>query len=98
MSRQGEVYENPVTGERSIVLTDPYAHPESVLVAHLVVAPGGRAALAHEETASVDSKGLPHPLQLAVTASAYRDTMIPASPPVAVQRALLDENGRLRFR
>jgi quercetin dioxygenase-like cupin family protein len=159
VSRQGEVYENPVTGERSVVLTDPYEHPENVLVAHLFVAPGGRVALAHrhpnarerfhvlagrvafkiggtertlgpgdsaevpvdtvhdwwqvgDEEASVvvevapgdrfvemvgtffglardgkvDRKGLPHPTQLAVTASAYRDTMIPASPPLAVQR------------
>jgi hypothetical protein len=36
----------------------------------------------------VDRKGLPHPLQLAVTASAYRDTMVPASPPEAVQRVI----------
>jgi mannose-6-phosphate isomerase-like protein (cupin superfamily) len=159
VSRRGEVYENPVTGERAVVLTDPYEHPESVLVAHLLVAPGGRVALAHRhpesrerfhvlagqvgfrigdgertlgpgdsaevpvetihdwwqvgrETASVvvevdpgerfvemvgtffglardgkvDRKGMPHPLQLAVTASAYRETMVPASPPVAVQR------------
>jgi len=161
VSRQGEVYENPVTGERSIVLTDPYAHPEGVLVAHLLVAPGGRVALAHrhptarerfhvlagqvgfrigdeertlgpgdsaevpveavhdwwqvgEETASVvvevdpgerfvemvgtffglardgevDRKGMPHLLQLAVSASAYRNTLVPASPPEAVQRVV----------
>jgi mannose-6-phosphate isomerase-like protein (cupin superfamily) len=29
----------------------------------------------------VDRRGLPHPLQLAVTASAYRDVMVLASPP-----------------
>jgi mannose-6-phosphate isomerase-like protein (cupin superfamily) len=159
VSRRGESFENPVTGERAVVLTDPYEHPERVLVAHLFVAPGGRVALAHrhpnsrerfhvlagqvgfkiageertlgpgdaaevpvetvhdwwqvgEEEASVvvevapgdrfvemigtffglardgkvDRKGMPHPLQLAVTAAAYRDTMIPASPPEAVQR------------
>jgi mannose-6-phosphate isomerase-like protein (cupin superfamily) len=134
VSRRGESFENPVTGERAVVLTDPYEHPERVLVAHLFVAPGGRVALAHrhpnsrerfhvlagqvgfkiagEEEASVvvevapgdrfvemigtffglardgkvDGKGIPHPLQLAVTASAYRDTMVPASPPEAVQR------------
>lgn len=172
MSRQGEVYENPVTGERAVVLTDPYEHPESVLVAHLLVAPGGRVALAHrhpesrerfhvlagqvgfrigdgertlgpgdsaevpvetihdwwqvgQESASVvvevdpgerfvemvgtffglardgkvDRKGMPHPLQLAVTASAYRETMVPASPPVAVQRlafGILAPIGRAR--
>jgi mannose-6-phosphate isomerase-like protein (cupin superfamily) len=157
--RRGEVYENPVTGERAVVLTDPYEHSEGVLVGHLLVAPGGRVALAHrhpesrerfhvlagqvgfrigdrertlgpgdaaevpvdtvhdwwqvgEEEASVvvevdpgerfvemigtffglardgkvDRKGMPHLLQLAVSASAYRDTMVPASPPEAVQR------------
>lgn len=161
MTRRGEVFENPATGERAAVLTDPYEHPEHVLVGHLLVAPGGRVALAHrhpesrerfhvlggqvgfqigdeertlgpgdsaevpvdtvhdwwqvgEEEASVvvevdpgerfvemvgtffglardgkvDSKGLPHILQLAVSASAYRETMVPASPPAAVQRVL----------
>ncbi len=33
----------------------------------------------------VDSRGLPHPLQLAVTVHAYRDVMVLASPPVWVQ-------------
>jgi mannose-6-phosphate isomerase-like protein (cupin superfamily) len=161
VSRRGEAYENPITGERAVVLTDPYEHPERVLVAHLLVAPGGRVALAHrhpearerfhvlggqvdfkigeeertlgpgdsaevpvdtvhdwwqvgEEEASVvvevdpgerfvemvgtffglardgkvDRKGLPHLLQLAVSAGAYRETMVPASPPEAVQRVV----------
>jgi mannose-6-phosphate isomerase-like protein (cupin superfamily) len=159
--RVGEVYENPTTGERSIILTDPFEHPERVLVAHLFVAPGGRVSLAHrhpearerfhvlsgqvgfkiggtertlgpgeaaeipvntvhdwwqvgEEEANVvvevdpgerfaemvgtffglardgkvDAKGMPHLLQLAVTASAYRDTMVPATPPEPVQRLM----------
>ncbi len=47
MSQRGEVVENPVTGERVIVLTDPFEHPEQVLVGHLIVAPGGRVATAH---------------------------------------------------
>jgi len=33
----------------------------------------------------VDRRGLPHPLQLAVTARAYRDVMVIASPPAWVQ-------------
>lgn len=33
----------------------------------------------------VDRRGLPHPLQLAVTAHAYRDVMVLASPPAWVQ-------------
>lgn len=159
MSRHGQVLENPATGERVVMLTDPEFHPEKVLVAHLHVAPGGRVAAAHrhpsirerfhviggevgfllgdrertlgageeaevpagtlhdwwqvgEEPAEVvvevdpgdrfvemvgtffglardgkvDRRGLPRPLQLAVTASAYRDVMVIASPPAWVQR------------
>jgi hypothetical protein len=36
----------------------------------------------------VDRKGLPHLPQLAVTAAAYRDTMIPEKPPAAVQKLI----------
>ena len=41
------VFENPVTGERVVVLTDARQHPEQVLVSHLVIRPGGRVAAAH---------------------------------------------------
>lgn len=41
------VFENPVTGERTVTLVDPREHPEEVLVAHLFVRPGGRVAAAH---------------------------------------------------
>jgi quercetin dioxygenase-like cupin family protein len=161
MSREGQVFENPVTGERVVVLTDPNEHPEGVLVSHLFVRPGGRVAAEHlhptlterfhvmrgqvgfliddgdrvlgpgeeaevppnvrhdwwqvgEEEAQVivevdpgsrfvemvgtlfglardgrvGRKGLPGPLQLAVTANAYRDVMIITSPPEWIQRAL----------
>lgn len=47
MSRYGQVFENPTTRERVVVLTDPDEHPERVLVAHLSVAPGGRVAAEH---------------------------------------------------
>jgi len=47
MSRRGEVFENPATGERAVVLTHPEEHPDRVLVAHLFVAPGGRVAVKH---------------------------------------------------
>lgn len=161
MSRRGQVFDNPVTGERVVVLTDPGDDPQRPLVAHLTVEPGGRVATPHfhpalrerfhvlvgrvgfrigdeerelgrgeaaevpagtvhdwwqvgpEEAQVVvevdpgarfvemvgtifglardgksDRKGVPRPLQLAVTASAYRDTMVITSPPPAVQRAL----------
>lgn len=161
MSRRGQVFENPVTGERVIGITDPLEHPDGVLVAELHVAPGGRVALAHrhpglverfhvlrgrityligdrEETLGpggsaevpagivhdwwqvgeeeavvvvevdpggrftemvgtlfglardgrVDKKGVPHPLQLALTAREYRDTMAVMKPPPRVQAML----------
>jgi mannose-6-phosphate isomerase-like protein (cupin superfamily) len=161
VSHYGEVSENPVTGERVVVLTDPFEHPDRVLVGHLYVKPGGRVATAHHhptlrerfhvlsgkvgfligaeehvlgpgETAEVppgtlhdwwqlgdeeaqvvvevepgirfvqmvgtmfglardgksDAKGLPKPLQLAVTASEFRDTVVIASPPPWLQRVV----------
>lgn len=47
MRRRGEVFENPTTGERVVILTDPNEHPDRALVAHLFVAPGGRVAAEH---------------------------------------------------
>ena len=41
------VFENPVTGERVVLLTDARQHPEQVLVSHLFIRPGGRVAAAH---------------------------------------------------
>jgi quercetin dioxygenase-like cupin family protein len=157
-NRRGQVFANPVTGERAVVLTDPEDHQDRVLVSHLFVAPGGRVAVAHrhpsiterfhviagrvgfligeekrelgpgeqaevppgtlhdwwqvgDEVAEVvvevtpgdrfvemvgtmfglardgkcDAKGLPRPLQLAVTARGYREVMEIASPPPPVQ-------------
>lgn len=159
--RRGEVTENPVTGERVVILTDPFEHPEKVLTSHLFVSPGGRVSVKHwhpttterfhviqgqvgfligeeehllgpgdaaevppntlhdwwqvsEETAEaivevtpgdrfvelvgsffglardgkVDKKGVPKPLQLAVSATAYRDVIVVASPPPWLQRAI----------
>jgi quercetin dioxygenase-like cupin family protein len=159
VSRRGQVFENPVTGERAVIITDPLDHPEGVLVVELHVQPGGRVVGAHrhpglverfrvvrgeitylvggreqalgpggsaeipagvvhdwwqvgdEEAVvvgeidpgtrftemvgtfyglardgKVDSKGMPHPLQLALSARAYSDTMVMEKPPPWVQR------------
>jgi mannose-6-phosphate isomerase-like protein (cupin superfamily) len=161
MDRYGQVLENPVTGEHVVILTDPEAHADGVLVAHLTVYPGGRVATAHlhptlrerfhvlagevgfllgeeervlgagdvaevppgtvhdwwqvgEKEAQVivevdpgtrfvemvgtifglgrdgkvDKRGVPHPLQLAVTAQEYADVMVIRSPPRWVQKLL----------
>ncbi len=41
------VFDNPVTGEHGVLLTDPNEHPDEVLVSHLFVDPGGRVAAPH---------------------------------------------------
>jgi mannose-6-phosphate isomerase-like protein (cupin superfamily) len=160
-SRRGQVFTNPVTGERAVLLTDPETHPDRTLVAHLFVSPGGRVAAPHvhpmaterfhvlagrvgfqvggrhseldagqscevppgtthdwwqigtEESqvlvevtpgerfvriigttfglardGRADARGLPHLLQAAVSLTAYRDTVVFASPPRLVQRLL----------
>jgi mannose-6-phosphate isomerase-like protein (cupin superfamily) len=161
MNKRGQVFENPVSGERVVVLTDPDANPDGALVAHLTVRPGGRVAAAHihptirerfhvlqgevglllgeeervlgagesaeipagtvhdwwqlgEDKAQVvvevepgsrftemvgtmfglardgkvDKRGVPRPLQLAVTAREYGDVMVVLSPPPWAQRLL----------
>lgn len=45
--RRGQVFANPVTGERAVILTDPRDHRDRVLASHLYVTPGGRVAVAH---------------------------------------------------
>jgi mannose-6-phosphate isomerase-like protein (cupin superfamily) len=160
-SRRGQVFSNPVTGERAVLLTDPETHPDRTLVAHLFVSPGGRVAAPHVHPVAterfhvlagrvgflvggrhseleagqscdvppgtshdwwqigaeeaqvlvevtpgerfvrivattfglardgrVDARGLPHLLQAAVSLTAYRDTVVFASPPPLVQRFL----------
>jgi len=159
--RRGEVVENPVTGERVVILTDPFEHPDKVLTSLLYVTPGGRVSVKHwhptlterfhviagqvgfqigeekhllgpgdqaevppgtlhdwwqvgEETAEVvvevtpgdrfvelvgsffglardgkvDKKGVPKPLQLAVSTSAYSDVIVVASPPPWLQKLI----------
>ena len=159
--RRGQVFSNPVTLERVVLLTDPDTHPEQVFVGELSVQPTGRVAVPHRHPTSterfavvqgrvgfrieddervlgpgegahipagavhdwwqvgdeaaqllvevapgarfaemvgtmfglardgkVDRRGLPRPLQLAVTGSAYRDAMVVMTPPPWVQRIL----------
>ena len=160
-SRRGQVFTNPVTGERAVLLTDPETHPDRALVTHLFASPGGRVAAPHVHPVAterfhvlagrvgfqvggrhseleagqsceappgtshdwwqigaeeaqvlvevtpgerfvrivattfglardghVDARGLPHLLQAAVSLTAYRDTVVFASPPPLVQRFL----------
>jgi quercetin dioxygenase-like cupin family protein len=51
--------------------------------AHMIETLFGLARLGH-----VDAKGMPNPLQLALTAREFRDVFVLRSPPPAVQRAL----------
>ncbi|MGY1694432.1 cupin domain-containing protein [Geodermatophilus sp. SYSU D00814] len=52
--RRGEVFTNPRTGERAVLLTDPEGHPDRTLVAHLFVRPGGRVAAPHVHPGSAE--------------------------------------------
>ena len=52
-------------------------------IVHMVETIWGLARLGH-----TDSKGMPHPLQLAVTAREFSDVVVFRSPPLAIQRAL----------
>lgn len=139
VSRRGQTFDNPVTGERAVILTDPlHRHPISrerfqVLRGRVGFAIGGAEkelgvgecaevapGVEHDwwqlgsESAEVivevdpgerfvemvgtmfglardgrtNRKGLPRPLQLAVTARAYSDVMIVSTPPPWVQRLL----------
>ncbi len=52
--RRGEVFANPRTGERAVVVTDPEGSPDRTLVAHLFVRPGGRVAAPHVHPGSTE--------------------------------------------
>ena len=51
-------------------------------IVHMVETMWGLARLGH-----TDTKGMPHPLQLALTAREFSDVVVFRSPPLAVQRA-----------
>ncbi len=157
----GEVWENPVTGERATILERPWDNPEgrvtsetaalvgarvvgehlhpalverfTVLEGELTVKRNGQTSILHQGEAAViepgvwhdwwnaadhdarvrveitpgerlahlletlfglarlgqtDRKGMPHPLQLALTAREFSDVIVFRSPPLAVQHAI----------
>ncbi|WP_369275869.1 cupin domain-containing protein [Streptomyces sp. R11] len=53
-SGRGQVFHNPVTRERVVVLTDPVENPERALVGHLYVGAGGRVAAPHSHPESTE--------------------------------------------
>jgi len=44
---RGQVFDNPVTGEHVVVLTDPYTNPDRALVSNLSARPGARVSGPH---------------------------------------------------
>ena len=157
----GEVFENPVTGERSTIVERPWDNPEGRLTSEMTALVGARVAGEHYHPAIVerftvlegeltvmcagqtsllrqgesavipagvwhdwwnaadhdarvrveitpgerlahlletlfglarlghtDGKGMPHPLQLALTAREFSDVIVFRSPPRAVQRVI----------
>jgi quercetin dioxygenase-like cupin family protein len=44
---RGQVFDNPVTGEHVVVLTDPYTNPDRALVSNLFARPGARVSGPH---------------------------------------------------
>ena len=44
---RGQVFDNPVTGEHVVVLTDPYTNPDRALVSDLSARPGARVSGPH---------------------------------------------------
>jgi len=137
----GEVWENPITKERAMILERPWdnregrataeltalvgarvvgehRHPAlverfTVLEGELTVKRDGQSGILHEgQTAVIDAgvwhdwwnagdhffglarlghtdgKGMPHLLQLALTAREFSDIVVFRSPPLVVQRAL----------
>jgi uncharacterized cupin superfamily protein len=51
---RGQVFDNPITGEHVVVLTDPYTNPDRALVSELTARPGARASGPHIHPASTE--------------------------------------------
>jgi hypothetical protein len=111
--RFGEVWENPVTGERATILELPYTNSERRAAAELTAPFGTRLPAEHHDTrvrieitpgdrfahmietlfglarlGHSDAKGMPHPLQLALTAREFSDVVVFRKPSPAIQRVL----------
>jgi mannose-6-phosphate isomerase-like protein (cupin superfamily) len=52
--RRGQVFSNPATGERMVLVTDPETSPDATLVVHGYVRPGGRVAAPHTHPGSTE--------------------------------------------
>jgi quercetin dioxygenase-like cupin family protein len=51
---RGQVFDNPITGEHVVVLTDPTTHPDRALVTELTAKPGTRLSGPHSHPVSIE--------------------------------------------
>ena len=51
---RGQVFDNPITGEHVVVLTDPYTNPGRALVTELTARPGARVSGPHIHPVSIE--------------------------------------------
>jgi quercetin dioxygenase-like cupin family protein len=51
---RGQVFDNPLTGEHTVILTDPFTHPDRTMVGHLTARPGTRVAGPHIHPKAVE--------------------------------------------
>jgi hypothetical protein len=93
----GEVWENPVTLERAVLLEAPWWNDgQQDAIARVEITPSERFVhlietlfgLARE--GHVNKRGMPHPLQLALAliTTEFADVIVFRRPPAAVQRVL----------
>ena len=95
MFKTGEVYLNPVTGERAVIRIGTGITGGERMVVDVYIQPGGRVMGEHihpemeERFAMLRGKvGFPNVLQLAVFAREFSDVMEFTRPPRFVQRIL----------
>jgi quercetin dioxygenase-like cupin family protein len=51
---RGQVFDNPLTGEHTVILTDPFTHPDRTMVGHLTAKPGTRVVGPHIHPKAVE--------------------------------------------